>query len=118
MKSFITIGINSVDESIHFYTEVLGFKVESRVKPTDFVELIWLKNENSLIVELVKNDRMPPPDRSQSSVTLTFQFENLKDKVETLNNFNIEYNYYQLPNGLNVYKFKDPDGVSIAFMDF
>jgi len=119
-KSFITIGVNSIEESLPFYRDILDFVLERRVTPAENIELAWLKNENGLIVELVhrSGSDIPKVDNSDSFITLTFQVDDLDSKITILDSHNISYESFTLPNGSDVKRFRDPNGTAVSFMNF
>jgi len=118
-KCFITIGVNSIDESLSFYCDILSFDLERRVAPAEGIELAWLKNENGLVVELVhrSGSNIPRVDNSDSFITLTFQTDALDSKIELLDRLNISYESFTLPNGSDVKRFRDPNGTAVSFMN-
>ncbi len=115
-KSFITILTNSPERSLAFYCEILGFKLQHRIKPSEAIELIWLKNENDMVVELVYNPQMGEIDNTGASITLTFQVDDLENRRQLLLDHHMTYHTHMLPNGSTVHKFRDPNGTAIAFM--
>lgn len=115
-KSFIIIGINSPEESLVFYRDILGFNLEKRVHPADMVELLWMKNENDMILELVHRKDLPPVKNGNSHVTLAFQVDNPEEKKELLNQKSVPFEIMMLPIGVEVIRLKDPNGVSISIL--
>ncbi len=115
-KSIITIGVKSIEQSIKFYQDILNFKIDNRFKPTENVELVFLSDENGLIIELLYNSEMPIPDNSKSSITLTFQFDDLDVRNEHLTKMGIEFKQMAIPSGMRFSRFSDPNGVAISFV--
>ena len=52
---YTTLIVNDMDESIKFYTEVMGFEIDSKydLGPAGIITL--LKGEGETMVELIKN---------------------------------------------------------------
>ena len=115
-KSIVTIGVKSIEESIKFYQEILNFKVDNRYKPSENIELVFLSNENGLIIELLHGTEMPIPDNSKSSITLTFQIDDMDVRNEQLTKNNIDFKKMSVPSGMRFSRFSDPNGVAISFI--
>lgn len=115
-KSIITIGVKSIEKSLYFYQEILNFKIDNRFKPSQNVELVFLSNKDGLIIELHHNSDMPIPDNSKSSVTLTFQFDDLDDRNKHLIKNDITFTKMTIPGGMRFSRFSDPDGVAISYV--
>jgi predicted lactoylglutathione lyase len=117
-KSFIAIGVKSIDDSINFYQSILGFKLDKKVKPSDDTELAWLKDKNNFIIELIKKKNIPALNNKNSSITLCFSVKDLKEKQKLLDENSIKYENFKLGNNEHtVLKFKDPDKIYISFIE-
>ncbi len=116
-KSFITIMTNTLEDSTTFYCDILGFEVQHIMTPAEDIKLIWLKNENDMIIELAYIAQGGAGDNSGASITLTFQVEDLESKRQLLIINDVPYQTHSLPNGSTVHRFSDPNGTAISFMD-
>ncbi len=52
---YATIIVEDMDESIKFYTEVMGFEIESQHNPLPGVTITLLKGEGDALIELIRN---------------------------------------------------------------
>jgi lactoylglutathione lyase len=52
---YTTIIVKDMDESIKFYTEILGFKIDSVHNPQLGATITLLKGEGDAMIELIKN---------------------------------------------------------------
>ena len=57
---YATIIVRDMDESIKFYTEVLGLEIDSHHNPRPGVTITLLKGEGDAMVELIKNNENEP----------------------------------------------------------
>jgi lactoylglutathione lyase len=53
---YATIIVRSTDESIEFYSDVMGFEVDSQFKPLPGVVITLMKGPGEAMVELIEND--------------------------------------------------------------
>jgi lactoylglutathione lyase len=52
---YATIIVKDMDESIKFYTEFMGFKIDSKHNPYPGLNITLLKGEGDAMIELIKN---------------------------------------------------------------
>jgi len=52
---YATIIVENMEKSIKFYTEVMGFEVDSQFAPRPGVAITLLKSEGDAMIELIKN---------------------------------------------------------------
>jgi catechol 2,3-dioxygenase-like lactoylglutathione lyase family enzyme len=116
-KSFIAIGVKSIDQSINFYQSILNFKLDKRIQPTNDTIIAWLKDDNNFIIELIQKNNMPLQNNNNSSITLCFTVNDLNEKQKKLDENSIKYEKFTLGNNEHdVLRFKDPDNISISFI--
>ena len=56
---YATIAVVNMEESIKFYTEVMGFKIDNQITPYPGMKIIFLKDEGDAMIELVENTDEP-----------------------------------------------------------
>lgn len=115
-NNFIIIGVNSIDESLNFYENVLDFKIEKRLNPNTNTDIVFIKKDN-LKIELIKRDDMPPVDNSNSSISIAFSNDNLENRIKILSDKNIDYLQDSLGNGMKFLRFEDPTGVGVVIYE-
>lgn len=115
MKSpIITIMTNVLDDSIAFYTNVLGFSLQSRIDLPD-VTLQFLQHE-TVTLELVSL-KVSPEFTVGSAVVLTFLVDSFTDLFAKMSAAGIEHPLpFTLPSGVEMLRFTDPSGVPISFV--
>jgi len=116
-KNIVTIGVNSLEESTKFYSEVLDFKVDHTFSPNDDMVITFLSNETGLNIELIESKQRTDIDNSNSSITLTFQVKNIEMINQKLNDIGIPFDSIVLPNGLKFARFYDPNKLAISFVE-
>ncbi len=52
---YATIIVENMEKSVKFYTEVMGFDVDSQFTPMPGVIITLLKNQGDAMIELIKN---------------------------------------------------------------
>lgn len=115
-KSFVTIGVNNLQESITFYQEVLGYRVEKELQPTRHINLCWIAKTDSLTIELVQQENMPQADNTHSSITLTYQVADLAPYKQILVKMQTQYTEMTLGPGATAIRFSDPNGVALSLV--
>ncbi|MBN2168580.1 MAG: VOC family protein [Actinobacteria bacterium] len=55
---YATMAVADMDESIEFYTEVMGLEIESRHNPRPGVLITLLKGEGDAMIELIENKEL------------------------------------------------------------
>ena len=55
---YATIIVEDMDESIKFYTEVMGLEIDSRHNPQPGATITLLKGEADAMIELIKIQKM------------------------------------------------------------
>jgi len=112
----VTIPTTRLDESIAFYTDVLGFAVERRLDRPGGVSLVFLVNEG-FVVELVANPNLPAGEVGASAPMLTFQVKSHDEITTCLAANGISCpKAMELPGGISILRFNDPNGVLISFV--
>lgn len=115
-KTFVALGVVSLEESINFYCKVLDFKMDKSIEPTDKIRIVWLKDNNGFWIELIERSDMPSPNNNETSFTLCITDLNLEAYSQRLQSMGIGFNKFTLPNGKDVIRFKDPNNLNISLM--
>lgn len=112
----ITIEVKNLDESLEFYTNVLGLKEIKRITPESFINIVFLKDEQSNIVELIKNDKSNEDtiENEKCRVSLVFNVDNLEAIAALLESKNIKTAPGPMPGYIFTY---DPNGVRIGLKE-
>jgi lactoylglutathione lyase len=56
---YATIAVSDMKESIKFYTEVLGFKIDHELNPYPGLNITFLADEGEAMVELIEDLKEP-----------------------------------------------------------
>lgn len=119
------IAINTVDinQSVKFYTEVMGFELIKRV-PNGDNTLVYMKINESSTIELFDHEKdikySEHPENASGTAHIALGVSGIKEWNEHLKKHNVEFT---LPLcalghlGKNVLLFKDPNGVVIELSE-
>lgn len=112
-----TITIQNVEASTKFYTEIVGLAITSRFSPRPGMDIVFLDDQKGSQIELIKfADRAAPSSRE--GLTLGFEVESLEDTLAMLSLKGIAVTGGPFVSPAVKYIFvKDPDGVSIQFVE-
>jgi catechol 2,3-dioxygenase-like lactoylglutathione lyase family enzyme len=133
IKAIDHIGImtNNLQQSVEFYTEVLGFSISTKIEMEEVgLSAIFIEKNGSKI-ELM-GYRGPIPKRSkgieitlgESSIPIndhiTFTVDDLGATVTDLKEKRVEFvlETIELEGGLKIASFKDPNGVLIELVEY
>lgn len=114
-----TITVNDMDESIAFYTDLLGLGVIERVSASPSIELGFRGNgtENETLIELLA-DSEGGPARFHECISIGFAVDSLDTMLETLGQKNITVHKGPIETPAARFFFiKDPNGLTIQFFE-
>ena len=109
---YATIIVDDMDKSIKFYTEVLGFKIDSQHKPIPGVVITLLKGDGDAMIELIKN----PTDKI-GIFSIGMDVKDINATVKKLKSKGAKVTMEPIPITVGVLAFiEDPNGVKIALI--
>ena len=109
---YATIIVEDLDESIRFYTEVLGFNIESQHNPLPGVTILLLKGKGDAMIELIKNTQY-----ETGFYSLGMDVEDINAAVKELKLKGAKINMEPTPITVGILAFlEDPNGVRIALI--
>ena len=111
---WVTINVKDMDESLRFYQDVIGLKINRRMNPVPGTEIVFLKSNSNTELELIKNDKNMNPQYG-NDISIGFEVETIEKAVENLKEKGvkihsgpfqpspiIKFLYVLDPNGLKV----------------
>ena len=109
---YATIIVEDMDESIRFYTEVMGFKIDSQYNLGPAGTITLLKGEGETMVEIIKN----PVDKP-GLFSIGMDVEDLNTTIKELKakGANVTMEPIQITVGLLAF-IEDPNGAKIALI--
>jgi catechol 2,3-dioxygenase-like lactoylglutathione lyase family enzyme len=113
---FLTIPTKKLEESLKFYTTILGFTLTQRLERPDGVVLAFL-SKGEFMLEFVLNPNIPAGEVGTFAPILSFHVSNLTEILATLAAAGIQSpEPNERPGGVTILGFKDPNGISIHFV--
>jgi lactoylglutathione lyase len=101
-----------MDESIKFYTEVMGFKIDSQHNPIPGVKITLLKGEGDTMIELIKNT-----ENETGLFSIGMDVEDINTTVKELKSKGAKITMEPIPITVGTLAFlEDPNGVKIALI--
>ncbi len=109
---YTTMIVNDMDESIKFYTDVMGFEIDSQYDLGSVGAITLLKGEGETMVEIIKNPRDEP-----GLYSIGMDVEDLNATVKELKakGAKITMEPTQITVGTLAF-LEDPNGVRIALI--
>ncbi len=109
---YSTMIVKDMDESIKFYTEVMGLEIDSRYNPQPGTKITLLKGKGDAMIELIQNKKY---DIGLYSVGMAV--EDLDTTVKQLKSKGAKITMGPVPitNGALAFV-EDPNGVRIALV--
>lgn len=113
-----TSYVNNLDESIAFYTNLLGLQVVNRFPAGPGMEIAFMGNggTNETLVELIKDGNISVVNHNEF-ITLGFAVDSVDAMLDTVKSHNISVlsGPIQTPSGSRFFTIKDPNGLNIQF---
>ena len=84
---YTTIGVADMDESIKFYTEIMGLEIDNQFKPYPAMTITFMKGEGESIIELIQiteNHQNPEITITPVLMAMGMEVEDINTKVEEL----------------------------------
>ncbi|MCK9151602.1 VOC family protein [Methanobacterium alcaliphilum] len=109
---YITIIVNDMDESIRFYTEVMGFELDSQHNPIPRVTINLLKGEGDTMIELIKT-----AENEKGLFSVGIDVEDMESTLKDLKSKGANITMEPIPITVGTLTFlEDPNGVKIALI--
>ena len=109
---YATIIVKSMEESVKFYTEIMGFEVNSQITPRPGVIITLLKSEGAAMIGLIKN-----PENEIGLYSVGIEVSDLDAKVKELKSKGAKIIMEPVPITVGMLAFlEDPNGAKIALI--
>jgi len=109
---YATIIVEDMDESIKFYTEVLGFEIDSRHDLGPAGAITLMKGEGETMIELIKNT-----ENEAGLFCVGMDVEDIQTSVKELKSKGAKITMEPTPITVGTLAFlEDPNGVRIALI--
>ncbi len=109
---YTTIIVADMDESIKFYTDVMGFEIDSQHKPIPGVTITLLKGDGDAMIELIKNAENEP-----GLFCVGMDVEDINTTLKELKSKGAKITMEPRPITVGTLAFiEDPNGVRIALI--
>ena len=109
---YATIIVQDMEESIQFYTEVMGFEIDSQHEPVPGVVITLMKSEGDAMIELIKS-----PTDEIGLYSVGMDIEDLNATVKELKSKGAKITKEPVPISVGSLAFcEDPNGVKIALI--
>ncbi len=109
----VTLSVKDLDESVHFYQDIIGLQLKSRFSPNPNLEIAFLANGETAI-ELICNQELEKTTIGQG-VSLGFEVASLTESMEFLRENGIEAEVVKMSPQHTFLFFSDPNGVKIQY---
>jgi len=109
---YATIIVEDMDESIKFYTEVMGLEIDSQHNPQPGTTITLLKGEGDAMIELIKNT-----ENETGLFSVGMDVEDINTTVKELKSKGAKITMEPIPITVGTLAFlEDPNGVKIALI--
>ena len=110
---YATIIVHSMEESIAFYSEVMGFEVDSQFKPLPGVVITLMRGQGEAMVELIENRAY-----ETGLYSVGMDVEDLPGTVDRLKAKGAKVTMEPVPTLVGSLAFvEDPNGARIALIE-
>ena len=111
---YATMAVADMDESIKFYTEVLGLEIDSQHNPYPGLRITLLKAEGDAMIELIEGEETP---QETGLFSVGIEVEDINTKVKELKSKGAKITREPTPILVGTLAFlEDPNGAQIALI--
>lgn len=111
---YATMAVADMDESIRFYTEVLGPEIEIQHNPRPGLTITLLKGEGDAMIELIEDKENP---RETGLFSVGMEVEDINTTVKELKSKGARITMEPTPITVGTLAFlEDPNGAQIALI--
>ena len=109
---YATIIVENMEKSIKFYTEVMGFEVDSQFAPRPGVLITLMKGEGDAMIELIKNT-----ENEIGLFSVGIEVKDLENTVKELKSKGAKITMEPVSITVGTLAFlEDPNGAKIALI--
>jgi len=108
---YATIGVADMDESIKFYTDVMGLEIDSQINPRPGFTITFLKGDGDAMIELIET-----PEKGLLSVGIEVEDMNTIVKEIKSKGAEIIQEPRSVAGGTIIAFLLDPNGVQIGLI--
>ncbi|ABX42482.1 VOC family protein [Lachnoclostridium phytofermentans] len=112
---WITINVRNMEESLHFYHEIIGLKIAERFKIGDETEIAMLGEVGGTKVELICNkDHIV----QSTGLSIGFEVDSLEKAMELMreNNISIQRGPISPNPSVSFFFINDPNGLEVQIV--
>lgn len=109
---YATMIVKDMDESIKFYSEVMGFEIDSQYNPLPGIDITLMKGKGDAMIELIKDTI-----HEVGFYSVGMDVEDLNATVKELKSKGAKITMEPVPTMVGSLAFlEDPNGVRIALI--
>ncbi len=114
---YTTIAVADMDESIKFYTEVMGLEINKQFNPRPGLNITFMKGEGESIIELIENVETSQNPTKPGLIAFGMEVEDMTTTVEELKSKGAKFTLEPIQTPVETLAFiEDPNGVRIALV--
>lgn len=113
---FVTIMVNSLDETIKFYQEVLDFSIVRRFNAGPDTEIVFMSDKKGSQLEFIKSGTENVTHNGM--ISIGFNVEDIDATADYLKKHNVQITDgpISLPSGVKLLHAHDLNGVALGFV--
>jgi len=113
---FITVNTTKLEESIEFYTRIMGFKVQRSFSPRPGMTLTFLTDDSDVLLEFISGEGIEA--YQGKGLSLTFDVKDINNTYNHLKKHNVQITFgpTEMPNGVKLLNAKDINGLELGFI--
>ena len=114
---WVTLNVNNLEESLKFYTEIVGLPINRRFTSGSSIEIVFLGNDQTRLELLF--DKNNDKTKIGNDISLGFEVESVEKMITFLKEKSIEIESGPFsPNpSIKFFYVRDPNGLKIQFVE-
>lgn len=115
--SWCTITVGNIEESLKFYTEIVGLPIQRRFTTGEGAEIAFL-GENETKIELISNSKNEKINE-KGGISLGFEVKSIDEMMKFIieKGLKIDDGPFQPNPHVKFFYVKDPNGLKIQFVE-
>ena len=109
---YATIIVKDMDESVKFYTDVMGFEVDSKHNPFPGLTITLMKGEGDAMIELIEND-----ENEVGLFSVGMEVQDINATIKELKSKGAKITREPMPITIGTIAFlEDPNGATLVLI--
>ncbi len=115
--SFVTINVRNIDDTVRFYSDVIGFRITRTFSPQPGMTITFMEDDQGHLLEFIGNDK--GDTFSGKGISLGFYVDDMAKTLAHLEHHKVEIlsGPIKTGSGVELLHARDLNGVELGFVE-